>query len=726
MRQVEDEKAVRAIAVDGFAMIESADRACSGGNAGAAEHDFRALFATHPTPMWVYDPTTLRFLTVNDAAAALYGYDAEAYSRMTVLDIRPASERARMQDAVQLRTDIERAERWQHLKANGEIMDVVTYGRAVRFDGIDAILAVVTDRTEVTRAHQQVSDTRSLLDSIVANLPIGVFVKDMHEDGRYILYNAGCGEIVGLDPADIVGKTDRAVFPPRQAAQFRDQDLDAMTGPAIMAIEEDVVRSDGAIRTIRTVKRAIPSADASPPRYLVGISEDITERRTYEARIGHIAMHDALTGLPNRAFFSEHMATLLAEKGACRPFALFYVDVDHFKHINDSMGHPAGDALLCEVAARLKLLVGPGDLVARLGGDEFALIVMLGERACKDEAAEFAVRVMCAFDEPFELDGAAEHVDCSVGVALAPQNGDDVNLILRNADLALYAAKGDGRSTFRFYERSMRLNAERRHALTLELRRALAEDEFELYYQPIISLADDGISGFEALMRWNHPERGILSPTEFIPVAEETGLIVALGDWAIRDACRTAAKWPGDVKVAVNLSPSQFRQVGLLTSVIAALDDAGLAPGRLELEITESVLLSENGHNLQLLLSLRALGVRIAMDDFGTGYSSLNYLRSFPFDKIKMDRSFVSGIDTDPGSLAIVRAVIGLGSGFNLTTTAEGVETTEQLSRLRREGFGEIQGYLVARPMPASQVAGFMRAHALKGLPGADWERKAS
>ncbi len=688
----------------------SADRAD-----GIAEDDFRTLFVTHPTPMWVYDPETLRFLTVNESAMRLYGYSREDYARMTVLDIRPESERQRMAAAVRARSDLGRAERWQHLKANGDTMEVLTYGRHVRFDGVDAILAIVTDRTEVNRAYRQASDTRSLLDSIVSSLPIGVFVKDMQDDGRYILYNAACGEIVGFEPGFIVGRTDDAIFIPEQVEAFREQDLQAMRTAGVLSFEEDVRRSDRSVRTIRTMKRAIPTIDGSPSRYLVGISQDVTERKSYEERIAHIAHHDALTGLPNRKFFADHMAKLAGAPGGIPPFALLYVDVDHFKHVNDSMGHPAGDALLVEVARRLKRLTGKDNLVARLGGDEFALIFMLGDEA-EQTTIGLAEEVMRAFSHPFQLDGVEEHVDCSVGVALAPRDGDDVNVLLRNADLALYAAKGDGRSTYRFYDTSMRLNAERRHGLTIELRQALAADEFEMHYQPVLSLADDRISGFEALVRWRHPVRGLLGPCEFIPVAEETGLISAIGDWVIREACRAAATWPAEIKVAVNLSPCQFRDVGLLTSVVSALDKAGLHPSRLELEITESVLLSENGQNLQLLHALRELGVRIAMDDFGTGYSSLSYLRSFPFDKIKMDRSFVSGIGTDPGSVAIVRAVTGLGSGFNLTTTAEGVETAEQLDRLRREGFGEIQGFLFSRPMPAERISGFIADHR------AEWE----
>ena len=682
----------------------------SGGLGAAVDDDFRTLFVTHPTPMWVYDPETLHFLTVNESAIRLYGYSREDYARMTVLDIRPESERERMRAAVKSRSDLGRPERWQHLKASGEVMEVLTYGRHVRFEGRDAILAIVTDRTEVNRAYRQASDTRSLLDSIVSSLPIGVFVKDMEDGGRYILYNATCGEIVGFDPAFIVGKSDEHVFAPEQAELFRNQDHRAMETGGVYAFEEAVERSDRTTRTIRTVKRAIPTMDGSPSRYLVGISQDITERRTYEERIAHIAMHDALTGLPNRSYFTQHITLLLSDPHVAHPFALLYIDIDHFKHVNDSMGHPAGDALLVEVAKRLKLILRPSDMVARLGGDEFALILMLDEVGRAD-LSKLAGDVMQAFSDPFHLEGVQEHVDCSVGIALAPQDGDDVNTLLRNADLALYAAKGDGRSTFRFYESAMRLHAERRHDLTLELRQGLAANEFELHFQPLLSLTDDRISGFEALVRWRHPQRGLLGPAEFIPVAEETGLIGALGEWVLREACRIAAGWPSEIKVAVNLSPCQFRQVGLLATVVAALDDAGLHPSRLELEITESVLLAESGQNLQLLHALRNLGVRIAMDDFGTGYSSLSYLRSFPFDKIKMDRSFVSGIATDPGSLAIVKAVTGLGSGFNLTTTAEGVETPEQLARLRREGFGEIQGYLFARPMPAEEALAFIENH---------------
>jgi diguanylate cyclase (GGDEF)-like protein/PAS domain S-box-containing protein len=680
---------------------------------GTPNDDFESLFATHPSPMWVYDPDTLGFLIVNNAALELYGYSLQEYAGMTVLDIRPAHERRRMLDAVHGRTDMEKAERWTHLKANGEMLEVLTYGRAVRFDGRDAILAIVQDRTEVNAAHREVSDTRSLLDSIVDNLPVGVFVKDMAEEGRYILFNEACGTIVGRDPVDVVGKSDLGIFDRKQAAAFWAQDTKAFTASSTVSVEETIRRTDGESRILRTVKRTLPAPDGSLPRYLLGISQDVTEERSVEARLAYMAMHDALTGLPNRAFFSEHIERAAKIATAETAIALLYLDVDHFKHINDSKGHAAGDALLCQVAARLTQLAGEGDLVARLGGDEFALLVRLDQAGSIER---FAERLLDSLSTPFNLDGANEHVTCSIGIAIAPDHADDDDVLMRHADLALYAAKESGRSTYRFYEPTMRLEAERRHMLTVEMRDALLKDQFELYYQPIIQLDDDGLGGFEALIRWRHPQRGLIPPMDFIPVAEETGLIVPIGEWVLREACRTAAQWPQHLKIAVNLSVCQFRHNSLLASVVSALDESGLRPGRLEIEITESVFLADVEQSLPLLRALKELGIRIAIDDFGTGYSSFSYLRAFAFDKIKLDRIFVAGIETDPGNLAIVRAVVGIGSGFNATTLAEGVETEEQLQRLQAEGFGEVQGFLLGRPMPQAEAEALINGGASRLL----------
>jgi len=674
-------------------------------DAAETDEDFRVLFTTHPTPMWVYDPQTLKFLIINHAAIELYGYNRQQFRQLTVLDIRPPAERDRMLDAIREKSDLDRPQRWQHLKADGEIIDVLTYGRQVRFRGREAVLAIVQDRTEVNQAYRQVHHTRSLLDNLVSNLPLGVFVKDMEDDGRYVLFNEAAGEISGRTPAEVLGRTTSAIFPKREAIRLHRQDQVAMRRSEVLSLEQKIVRPDGETRIIRTIKRRIPANDGSRPRYLIGLSEDVTEKREILSRIEHVAMHDALTGLANRAYFTSHVGKLLKKEHEAEPFALLYLDVDHFKQVNDSMGHPAGDRLLREVASRLSKLISPDDFIARIDGDEFALVFMGGDVS---EISLFAEKLMAAFAEPFRLDDNEEHVCCSIGIALAPKHGDEVDLLLRNADLALHAAKLDGRSTFRFYEHSMRLAAEKRHIMTLELRQALAEGQFELYYQPIFTLADDSISGFEALIRWHHPQRGMVSPAEFIPVAEETGLIAGIGQWVLRQACLTAARWPKSIKISVNLSPAQFGQPGLLDSVMAALEEADLEPHRLELEITESIFLSNSRQNIQLLYGLRELGVRIAMDDFGTGYSSLSYLRSFPFDKIKIDRSFVSGIEVDIRNLAIIQAVAVLGAGFNITTTAEGVETAQQLHRLKNEQFGEVQGYLTGRPMPESEVAAFI------------------
>nr|WP_280173942.1 bifunctional diguanylate cyclase/phosphodiesterase [Rhizobium sullae] len=663
--------------------------------------DFRSLFKTHPSPMWVYDPETLHFLNVNDAVLDLYGFAPDDFAAMTVLDIRPAAERARMLKAVETRTDIEKAERWTHLKANGETFEVLTYGREVRFDGKSAILAIVQDRTEVNTAKRQLTDTRSLLDSIVDNLPVGVFVKDMAQDGRYILFNEACSVIVGRATDEVLGSTDRMIFPAAQTAILREQDSRAFDAGGTISFEETIHGLDGVKRILRTAKKALPAPEGSPPRYLLGISQDVTEERAFEAKLAHMAMNDSLTGLPNRAAFAQHIELHAAAATEASPIALLYLDVDHFKHINDSKGHAAGDTLLCQVAKRLSALAQEDDLVARLGGDEFALVLKLAEVG---RAERFAEQLLALLSAPFDLDGVNEHVTCSIGIALAPEHAEDADVLMRHADLALYAAKASGRSTYRFYEAEMRLEAERWHQLSIELRDALEKNQFELHYQPIVRLEDDGLAGFEALIRWHHPLRGLVAPTEFIPIAEETGLIVPIGEWVLREACRTAASWPGHLRIAVNLSVSQFRHNSLLSTVVAALDSSGLPPERLEVEITESVFLADVELSLPLLRALKELGIRIAIDDFGTGYSSFSYLRAFAFDKIKLDRSFVAGIENDAGSLAIIRAVVGIGSGFNATTLAEGVETKEQLKRLKQEGFGEAQGYLLGKAMPPARA----------------------
>jgi diguanylate cyclase (GGDEF)-like protein len=435
----------------------------------------------------------------------------------------------------------------------------------------------------------------------------------------------------------------------------------------------------------------------------VATHEDITEQRRSEVKIEYMAHHDALTDLANRVLLNERLEQALSRRiQRGEMLAVHHLDLDQFKAVNDTFGHPAGDKLLKIVADRLRALVRETDTIARMGGDEFVVVqAPIGDPA---EATSLAQRIIGAMSEPFDLDGHQAVIGASIGIAVGPSDGLQPDNLLRNADLALYRAKGDGRGTFRFFEAAMDLQMQTRRIMERDLRKALPAGEFELYYQPVVNLASGDISGFEALIRWNHPEKGIVSPASFIPLAEETGFIVPLGEWVIREACATAAKWPGDLSVAVNISAAQFRNSGLMQVIVGALATSGLQPTRLEIEITETVLLQNRETTLAVLHQLRELGVRIAMDDFGTGYSSLTYLQCFPFDKIKIDRSFVKDITENAGSLNIVRAVAALAKGMGMSATAEGVETSEQLDKITCEGCTEMQGFLFSRPLPANEI----------------------
>jgi diguanylate cyclase (GGDEF)-like protein/PAS domain S-box-containing protein len=464
------------------------------------------------------------------------------------------------------------------------------------------------------------------------------------------------------------------------------------------------LRADGSEIEVLTFGRRVSFEGRDG--FLVAVV-DITERRKAEARIAHMAHHDGLTNLPNRELYQDRLKQALEQsQPGNKHVAVLCVDLDLFKNVNDSFGHPMGDRLLKRVADRLRAEVRGNNLVARLGGDEFAVI--LAANVSPNEASDFATRLIRILSDSYDIDGVEVVIGASIGIALSPGDGDTSEELMRNADMALYRAKSDGGGVHRFFEREMDRQAQKRRDMELDLRRAFANGEFELHYQPLVDIAADRISGFESLLRWRHPEKGMISPAEFVPVAEDIGLIVALGEWVLREACSEAAKWPADVKVAVNLSPVQFRSRNLVQVVISALAHSGLSPFRLELEITESLFLAETEANLAILHQLRELGVSISMDDFGTGYSSLSYLRSFPFDKIKIDRSFVKDLAERPDCVAIVRAISGLGRSLNITTTAEGVETIGQLDWLRAEGCNEVQGFLFSAAKPAADVAALL------------------
>jgi diguanylate cyclase (GGDEF)-like protein len=420
-----------------------------------------------------------------------------------------------------------------------------------------------------------------------------------------------------------------------------------------------------------------------------------------ERRITQLAFNDTLTGLPNRTMFHQQLEHLFRASAGSSLFALHCLDLDQFKVINDTLGHPAGDALLIEAAQRVQH-AARGHFVARLGGDEFVVLQTVGED--RDAIDRLARDILGAMTQPLLLDGNEVVPSTSIGIAIAPQDGGDAGTLLRSADLALYRAKEAGRGTYAFFEKSLNERAQQRRQLETDLRLALERDEFELVYQPLFDLDQNRICSFEALIRWHHPTRGLVSPIEFVPVAEDTGLIVPIGAWVLREACSKAAGWPENIRIAVNVSAVQFHRGSLNETILRALAETGLAPGRLEVEITESIFLEGGEVTLRLLHALRALGVRIALDDFGTGYSSLSYLQSFPFDKLKIDRSFIQNLLTRDGASAIVRAITELAHALNIETTAEGVEETAQLMELRAHGCSSVQGFLFAEPMAAADV----------------------
>jgi diguanylate cyclase (GGDEF)-like protein/PAS domain S-box-containing protein len=547
------------------------------------------------------------------------------------------------------------------------------------------------------RAQGALDQQKMLLDTALENMSQGLCMFDA--EGRIVLFNERYATMTGRKDIEMKGRLLLDVLQQLKAVDRWEGD------PAefFATLLADAQAGRGATRVIRQQGRSIRIVD-QPMKVggWVATFEDITEWEQAQQQISHMARHDALTNLPNRTLFREELERALNLARAGDQLAVLCLDLDHFKKINDSLGHPVGDALLNEVASRIRGCLGASDTVARLGGDEFAIV-----QFCKDcdptAVSALASHIVELVSAPYEIYGHQLVIGVSIGISLAPEDGDNPDQLLKNADLALYRAKADGRGTYRYFEAGMDARAQARRLLELDLRLALQRSEFELHYQPIRDIESREIVVCEALVRWKHPQRGLIAPLQFIPLAEETGLIIQLGDWVLRTACRDAARW-SKACVAVNLSPVQFRNPDLVKGVRAALLETGLPADRLELEITESVLLQNSETTREMLLELRELGVKISLDDFGTGYSSLSYLRSFPFDKIKIDRSFVSELATRKDSLAIIRAVTGLGKSLGIITTAEGVETDAQLDVLASEGCTQAQGYLISRPRPIAEV----------------------
>jgi diguanylate cyclase (GGDEF)-like protein len=467
---------------------------------------------------------------------------------------------------------------------------------------------------------------------------------------------------------------------------------------------------DGAGNVLPDGRMILVSRQAIADGGWVATYEDVTERKRTQERLSHMVRHDALTGLPNRVMVAEHMERLMPRVRRGHHFAVLCLDLDGFKQVNDTLGHAAGDALLRQAAHRLRENTRETNMVARLGGDEFAVIQDDADQPA--DAAALAARLVQALEQPFEINGHRLTIGTSIGVMVTDEAADPPEELMRCADIALYRAKAGGRGTWRFFEPGMSADILHGHALGSDLRVALVLRQFEIYYQPLIDVKTGTLIGFEALLRWHHPTHGMVPPGEFIPLAEKIGLIKPIGAWVLAQACADAAGWPEHVKIAVNLSPLQFINGRLVEEVEQALSATGLRASRLELEVTESVLLQENDATMSTLHRLRALGVRISMDDFGTGYSSLSYLQRFPFDKIKIDQSFVQALETEKGSIGIVRAVVGLGRALGMEVLAEGVETAGQLSILKAEGCDELQGYFFSKPRPIQDVQAIISAYA--------------
>ncbi len=562
-------------------------------------------------------------------------------------------------------------------------------------------VATIEDITEQRKLEQERDRDRAFLRQIIDHIPTQITVKDA-QGGRYVLINSVAVEQFGASAADIIGKTPHDLFPRHQAEAIIEHDEMALKAADTIFIDEHPWKSAASGERIITSKRLAIRDKAGEPRYVLNVVEDVTEKRAADAKIAHLAHYDALTELPNRVLFRERIEREIKKAADGHQFALFYIDVDEFKGINDSLGHHVGDELLKTVANRIKGCLGDSDLIARLGGDEFAVVQTAVASA--EEAADLVRRIHAAIRQPSQCLGHQLSTDASIGIVIAPQDGDDYDQLIKNADLAMYAAKSGGRRTHRFFEPSMDASAKSRLTMEQDLRQALVDGGFEVHYQPLVHLGSNAVSGCEALLRWRHPERGMVSPAEFIPIAEDTGLINELGDWVLRTACAEAATWPQHVRLAVNVSPVQLKNQTLALRIAGALAASGLEPGRLEIEITEAVLIRDDEAALAILHQLREIGVRIALDDFGTGFSSLSYLKRFPFDKIKIDRCFVSDISEVDASSSIVEAVVDIAAALNMTTTAEGVETEAQRELLHKLGCTEMQGYLFSAPKPGAEV----------------------
>ncbi|HEX3939831.1 MAG TPA: EAL domain-containing protein [Xanthobacteraceae bacterium] len=564
-------------------------------------------------------------------------------------------------------------------------------------------VATHIDITEQRHAEQELGETRRFLDSIIEQIPVSVVVKDV-KTRKYLLVNRAFETMLGIPRDRMLDRTSFDIHRALDAKNIDDADTESLRDADHVNYKEIEINTTVRGPRMQSTRRIVIKGADGEPKYIIAVIEDVTEQKKAEQRIAFLAHHDALTGLANRAALIQKIEEAAARQRRLEePFTLLLLDLDRFKQVNDTLGHPAGDALLVEVATRLRSLLRETDVLARLGGDEFA-VIQSGESDQREAAKSLAERIIAALGQPFDIDGGNIGIGTSIGIALAAAPDSGADDLLKMADLALYRAKSSGRNGYSFFAAEMSEIASARQEIESDLRRAIQNGEFELHYQPIVDSRTRRLCSVEALVRWRHPTKGLVYPDLFIPLAEETGLITQIGEWVLRSACAEAATWPGECKLAVNLSLVQFRKSNLPDVVLRALVDSGLRPDRLELEITETALIESAAECLPALRQFKSMGITIVLDDFGTGYSSLSQLAMFPFDKIKIDKSFTQNLTKRSECAAIVSATLTLAQSLDIATTAEGVETVDQYRLLRLAGVTFLQGYLFKRPGPASEI----------------------
>jgi diguanylate cyclase (GGDEF)-like protein/PAS domain S-box-containing protein len=682
---------------------------------------YRALFLSNPRPMWVFDVETLRFLAVNDAAVTDYGYTREEFLAMTVADIRPSEDTERLSERIRGIPLLSDQSGWRHLRKNGSIVDVEIRSHELEFEGRRARLVIVHDVTQRVHAEHALRESERRFREMLENLTLVAVILDVN--GIVTFCNDHCAKLLGREKDEVVGQSWFGLCVPQdERAALEGGYFEGIHAGRIKPHDQTAVVTKTGERHLLEWNNTVLRDPDGRVVGMASLGTDVSEKLRDKERLAHDALHDALTGLPNRALFLDRLNQARA-RARGRPgsfFAVLLLDLDRFKHVNDGLGHEVGDKLLVAASKAIQRCVGAVDTVARLGGDEFGVLVE--ECAGVEDASRIARKVQEAISQPFHLDGQEIFTTASIGIAVGTDAYDRAEDVVRDAHTAMYGAKAQGAAKHVIFKGSMRMRAVRLLQTETDLRRAVERGELRLHYQPIVSLRVGRVVGFEALVRWQHPQRGLVSPLEFIPIAEETGLILPIGRWVVGEACACIRRWEArgiqaqDITVNVNLSGKQFAQADLLGEIDAALDAANLDAHRLKLEVTESVLMESPDAARVTLEALRARGIGLCIDDFGTGYSSLAYLVRLPVDTLKVDRAFVKGMFERGENFEIVRTIVDLAKNLRMGVVAEGVETKEQRAKLEELGCENGQGYLFAKPLEAEAAWALLAAG---GIPGA-------